>query len=520
MYKSKKLYSFLVTFFYALIIAMPVFAENEWYGKWQSDPMTFDNETVVMEYDFKNDSELTMSFITDNKMSNVGRCVSRISLDGSYNSVGPIFFVSLDSETLRIEIIKLKTAGNSISESAIRQEIRKNAVPLCSGYDNVGMIYVTHEDSEDISFIYGDENNAMEIEFHRPQKSIEELLNISEDKERSNVENVIQSEDKPKPLNPIVQMWKSMGFFLLYLFIAFPLIFLIKFLFAKNIKRTNPATRSVMIRRYYYVVRFIVRIIVIIIGLILWVSLLMDAIKVNKYIGITVIMGGGGLLLYLLSSLSLPMNFTTMRGFMKKKRNYILYLRGFITDDYFPVMDETAKHISETRPWKVNIDDNKGKINPNSLPLNERELSKAWKKYAQVYSVGLPEELESPEGSKRIYLDNQTWQQDVLQLMKDAKLIIIRINSNDNCIWEIEQCCSLYTGKTVYYIEDIEILKEILEKMGTRAPVCLRSSKIDQNHMYAYQANGEIIVHSYINDMTGLSKSVTHVVWDLNKIKR
>lgn len=507
-----KTYHRIISLFFALLIVIPAFAENEWFGHWQSEPMTEDNETFILEYDFKDDSKLSMSFITDNQIYNVGRCVSRITIDGSYNKIGPMFFVSLENETIEIEILKLQTTGRHISESEMKQTIRKNAEPLFSGFDDVGMIYVTHEKPDEISFIYGDEGNAMEMEFHRPNESIEELLNITDEETDETTDEIADSKTPAKPLSPMVQMWKSMGLFILYLIVAFPIIFLIKYLFAKNITRTNTAAKSVMIRRYYYVVRFIVRIIVIIVGVILWISLLIDSIGVNKYIGITVIMGGGGLLLYLISSLSLPINFTTMGVFIKKKRNYILYLRGFITDDYSPVMNETAKQVSETRPWKVNLEDNKEKIDPNSLPLNERDLSKAWKKYAQVYSVGLPEELESPEGSKRIYLDNQTWQQDVLHLMNDAQLIIIRINSNDNCIWEIQQCRSLYSDKTVYYIENVEILKEVLDKMGTNAPICLRSPKIDQNHMYAYQANGEIIVHPYINTLEGFRKSVANVL--------
>lgn len=518
MNKNLKTYRYILSLFCAVLIGIPAFAENEWLGNWQSEPMIEDNEKMILEYNFKDDSNLTMSFITDNHAPNIGRCVSRITVDGSYNKIGPMFFVSLENETIEIEILKLLTTGRHISESEMKQIIRKNAETLFSGFDDVRMIYVTHENSDEISFVFGDEGNSMEMEFHRPSESIQELLNITDDEEiNETTDKITAPEASTEPLSPMVQMWKSMGFFLLYLILAFPIIFLIKYLFAKNITRANTAARSVKIRRYYYIVRFIVRIIVIIVGVILWFSLLIDSLGINKYIGITVIMGGGGLLLYLLSSLSLPMNFTTMREFMKKKRNYILYLRGFITDDYSPLMSVTAQQVSETRPWKVNIEDNKEKIDPNSFPLNERDLSKSWKKYAQVYSVGLPEELESPEGSKRIYLDNQTWQQDVLHLMNDAQLILIRINSNDNCIWEIQQCRSFYSSKTIYYVEDIETLKEVLEKMGTSAPICLRSPKIDQNHMYAYQANGEIIVHPYINDITGLSKSVSRVILDLNK---
>lgn len=165
----------------AILIAIPAFAENEWFGNWQSELMTENNETMILEYDFKNGSELTMSFITDNQTPNIGRFVSRITIDGSYNKIGPLFFVSLDNETIEIEILKLLSTGRHISESEMKQTIRKNAEPLLSGFDDVRMIYVTHENPDEISFIFGDEGNVMEMEFHRPSECVEKLLNITDD---------------------------------------------------------------------------------------------------------------------------------------------------------------------------------------------------------------------------------------------------------------------------------------------------------------------------------------------------
>ena len=106
-------------------------------------------------------------------------------------------------------------------------------------------------------------------------------------------------------------------------------------------------------------------------------TLLINAIEVNKYIGITVLCGGGGLLLHMLSSLSLPMNFMTMKKFMSKKRTFILYLRGFITDDYSPKLAKTADTVSNAEPWKSKIGKDKTEENPNDFgsPDKPRGLS-------------------------------------------------------------------------------------------------------------------------------------------------
>ena len=494
----------IVVLLYTLVISITLYASNDWLGRWQTDPISVDNETLVMEYDFKNDTSLSMCFFTDNWIPTVGRCVSKVTIDGIYQSVGPIFFVSLDDKSLNVEILKLYTKDSGIKEKYIEKYIRENAEPLFSGYDNVRMIFVTHENTDEISFIYGDVGNAMNMDFHRPNQSIEQIFKIAE--EEPVVTKSTEADDS-KTLSPIAKIWKSLGYFFIYMIVAFPLIFFLKLLFAKHIKRTNTVKKSVNIRRVYYVIRFFVGITVLIIGFLLWLPLLRDTMDINQYMGAIVLCGGGGLLLYVYSSLSLPLNFTTMSSFLRKKRTFILYLRGFVTDNYTPKMEYTAKKVSETRPWSTKNWNNENKIDPSNLPLIERDLAKAWKKQATVYSVGLPEELESPEGSKRIYLDNQTWQADVIQLMSDAKYILIRVNPNDNCIWEIQQCCLFYSCKTIYYIESIELLEEVQKKMGTSTPLCLMSPRIDKNHMYAYQKNGEIIAQSYDNSLEGFTKS-------------
>lgn len=170
----------IITSICFLIISIPLCADNAWIGRWQAEPIIEDNEICILEYDFKNDSILTMSFITDNQIPNVGRCVSKITIDGTYFNLGQFFFVSLDQNTLNVEILKFYSKDSAITEKSAKQSIRENAEPLFSGYDNVMMIYITHENPDEISFIVGDENNAMELKLHRQRVSIEDILKIQE----------------------------------------------------------------------------------------------------------------------------------------------------------------------------------------------------------------------------------------------------------------------------------------------------------------------------------------------------
>lgn len=509
--------SAFILLYLLLIFSNGIYAQSEWIGKWQTAPMVEGTEKVIMEYYFKNDSIMSMTFFTDNQIAGVGRCVSSVSMDGNYNKIGPLFFVSLNQRSLNVSLLKFVTYGknSSVSERQIIKQIENTVKPMFAGFEDVRMIYVTHDTPDTISFILGDESNAIDMEFHRPTMTIEQLFGLDKESSIEGVENSEASNVgkyssfvEPKKLSPMAKMWKSFGFFMLYLVLSFAVIVGLKLLFSKNLSRTNSARKSVNIRQGYSIVRFVLRIVVIAIGVYLWVILLVNAMDVNKYIAITVLCGGGGLLIRLVSSLSLPMNFMTMKKFMSKERNFILYLRGFITDNYTPSLEKTAETVSNAEPWKTKIDSEEKEINPNQLSLNEKALAKAWKRYYQTYSVGLPEELESPEGTKRIYLDNDSWMEDAQTLMELAKYILVSVHPNDNCIWEIRQCNTHFSEKTIYYVDDITNLDIVRQKMGEELPACLKSEEIDHNHMMVYQKDGQVVVNPYSNTDDGLSSAV------------
>lgn len=262
----KRIFVILLSLFF--ISKINLFAQSEWLGKWQTDPMAEGTERVIMEYYFQNDSVMSMTFFTENLIAGMGRCVSRVSMDGSYNKIGPLFFVSMIQRSLNVSLLKYDTHGrnSSVSEKQIVKQIEDTIKPLFTNFEDVMMIYVTHESPDTISFILGDDSNTLDLEFHRPTITIEQLFGLDEE---------IDIKDT-KESSTMVELWKNLGLFILYIVLSYAAIFGVKVLFAKNLSRTNPAKKSVNIRIGYSFVRFVLRIIVIGVGLFLWVVLLVQ----------------------------------------------------------------------------------------------------------------------------------------------------------------------------------------------------------------------------------------------------
>lgn len=177
----KRVFVIFISLF--VISSINLFAQSEWLGKWQTAAMTEETEKVILEYFFQNDSVMSMTFFTDNQIAGVGRCVSSVSVDGRYDKIGPLFSVSLNPKSLSVNLLKfVKYDKNSpVSERQIVKLIGNTAKPMYANFEDVRMIYVTHDSPDTISFILGDENNAMDLELHRPTITIEMLLGLDEE---------------------------------------------------------------------------------------------------------------------------------------------------------------------------------------------------------------------------------------------------------------------------------------------------------------------------------------------------
>ena len=85
----------------------------------------------------------------------------------------------------------------------------------------------------------------------------------------------------------------------------------------------------------------------------------------------------------------------------------------------------------------------------------KQRMTKALSDWFPVYAIGKPDEFMPPTGAKRIYVDDD-WQEIVLEMMERSKLILHRINTSDNYLWEFEQCYKKdYLQKSVFWADDL-----------------------------------------------------------------
>lgn len=146
--------------------------------------------------------------------------------------------------------------------------------------------------------------------------------------------------------------------------------------------------------------------------------------------------------------------------------DFILYLRGFSSDSY-------EDGIS---------------LEKNSDIFSESKIIKVLNLYYPVYAVGMPKELYAPYGAKRIYLEDGSWESDVMNLIKRAKMVLVYLNDTESCIKEIHHC-SYYSDKTLYIVDNIykfQAVKDYCRKNNLRNTLPLF---ISQNGTYACFSN-------------------------------
>ena len=124
-------------------------------------------------------------------------------------------------------------------------------------------------------------------------------------------------------------------------------------------------------------------------------------------------------------------------SFLSSNADYVLYLRGFESDDY----SSEKKQIDKSRK--------------RNSRFSEYYFTRVLQTKETVCAVGMTKEVDAPIGAQRIYLDDETWKADVLDLMRAAKTIYILVNDRPSCIWEIAQSLSML-DKTVFIVDERE----------------------------------------------------------------
>lgn len=175
----------------------------------------------------------------------------------------------------------------------------------------------------------------------------------------------------------------------------------------------------------------------------------------------------------------------TKHDFLEQNNKYCLFLRGFEQDDYGhdPVVSEKTYDS-----------------------FSEYEFTSLVMQNIPICAVGMTKEVNSPRGATRVYLNDDSWQNDVLELMEKSQAIYILVNDRKSCIWEIEQSFKMLE-KIVYIIDDIQKYENVRQQLAhiISLPKIPNLQKSYKNIFVMTYLNEDFEIKSYKNNVEGYS---------------
>ena len=133
----------------------------------------------------------------------------------------------------------------------------------------------------------------------------------------------------------------------------------------------------------------------------------------------------------------------TKVAFLSENKDFVLFLRGFIDDDYSDIAEINQKDFDKFSEYGF--------------------MSLLESKNISACAIGMTKEADSPIGAKRIYVDDISWKQDVEELINKSKSIYILIRNRESCIWEIEKSLK-YFNKITLIVDDIAEYNNVRRK--------------------------------------------------------
>ena len=186
--------------------------------------------------------------------------------------------------------------------------------------------------------------------------------------------------------------------------------------------------------------------------------------------------------------------------FLEQNNKYCLFLRGFEQDDYShdPIVSEKTYNS-----------------------FSEYEFTSLVMQNIPICAVGMTKEVNSPRGATRVYLNDDSWQNDVLELMEKSQAIYILVNDRKSCIWEIEQSFKML-AKTVYIIDDIQKYENVRQQLAHKVsfPKVPNNQKSDKNIFVMAYLNEGFDVKSYQNNIEGYSLALGTESEEIKKKKK
>ena len=130
--------------------------------------------------------------------------------------------------------------------------------------------------------------------------------------------------------------------------------------------------------------------------------------------------------------------------YLEQNEHFALFLRGFEEDDYSKEED-LAKYN-------------------DSQKFSEYKFMSILQKRMPACAIGMTKETDSPYGAQRIYVNDDSWRQDVKELMEKAEEIYILVNDRNSCIWEIEQSSTMLC-KTIFIIDEVSKYENVRKSL-------------------------------------------------------
>lgn len=305
------------------------------------------------------------------------------------------------------------------------------------------------------------------------------------------------------------------------------LCYISKLIAKTRIAKSSSAKKSVRVRQVFRIVRLLIIILFscsIVLVLVLSKPFVAEYYtsrhsQSQTYEALMGVVFGITLFIYAFSYMSLPISGLTIDKFFEKEseKPFALFLRGFSSDDYYPELAKTADDLQErlnNRRTLFSKNDTPPKQPAMQfVPFSEKSFSYAMKKRMPLFSVGMTKELESPEGSKRVYLDDDSWQKDVSSLIERASYVFVLVNPSDSCLWEMQRCQDIAFHKTIYIIDKEDDLKEAQEKLQSKTPRCLTTQM--QPRCMVYMRNNGVEVCEYKNNPTGFAAVLEKIFTDV-----
>ena len=176
----------------------------------------------------------------------------------------------------------------------------------------------------------------------------------------------------------------------------------------------------------------------------------------------------------------------TIDTFLSRPRRFALYLRAFHNDRYSS--HGAVEHLVCMDLAEVDSEDDS---------FSEKDFADEMEKSINTYAVGMSKEVVHPDGARRIYLNDDTWQEDVLELMEAALRIIVLVENRESCIWELQQSIEMQE-KAYFIVDDVEMYLEIKEELPLPLP-SIPSCMLSSNHFIFHWQEGRCVMLPFLN---------------------